>query len=75
MPKLPRIDAAQMVRALHRARFTERRQKGGHLTMAHAETGRRVTIPMHPSDMPVRLTHRILKQAGLTPDELRELLR
>jgi len=74
VPKLPRISAAQMVRALRRAGFAEDRQRGGHLTMRHEEGARRVTIPMHPGDMSARLVYKILKQAGLSGDDLRGLL-
>jgi predicted RNA binding protein YcfA (HicA-like mRNA interferase family) len=75
VPKLPRVNARELVRALLRAGFIEEEQEGSHLTLRHSASRRRVTIPMHPGDVGVRLTHKILKQAGISPDEFRELLR
>jgi len=75
MAKLPRISAVEMTRALRRAGFLDDNQEGSHLSMRDPDTGRRVTIPMHPGDLPTRVTHKILKQAGLTASDLRRLLR
>jgi len=75
MPKLPRVSAARLVRALRRAGFAEDHQVGSHLTLIHPTTGQRVVVPMHPGDLPIGLLHDILKQAGLTGDGLRQLLR
>jgi len=75
MAKLPRVNASQMIRALRRGEFGDDYQEGGHLTLRHVVTGRRVTVPRHSGDLSVRLIHKILKQAGLTPDRFRELLR
>jgi predicted RNA binding protein YcfA (HicA-like mRNA interferase family) len=72
--KLKRVTAAEMAKALRRAGFTDDRQEGSHLTLRDLGSGRSVTVPMHPGDMPVRLTHKILKQAGLTAQDLRRLL-
>ena len=69
MPKLPRgISAAEMVRALMRNGFVRHRQQESHLTLRRLDDDVRVVVPMHPGDLPVRLVHKILKQAGLTPD-------
>ena len=75
MPKLPRVNAREIVRALLRAGFLEEEQEGSHLTLRHPVLRRRVTVPMHPGDLGVRLTHKILRQAGLSLEEFRELLR
>jgi predicted RNA binding protein YcfA (HicA-like mRNA interferase family) len=74
MAKLKRVNADEMVRALRRAGFSVVRQEGSHATLRHESSGRSVTVPMHPGDMSVRLTHRILKQAGLTAEDLARLL-
>ena len=75
MAKLLIVNAEEMIRAMRRAGFVEDRQAGSHLTMYRPETGRRVTTPRHPGDMPRRLIRRILRHADLTPDDLRRLLR
>ena len=68
MAKLPRVNAAKMVRALVREGFSKRRQVGSHLTLRRDSDRVRVVVPMHPGDLPVYVVHSVLKQAGLTPD-------
>ncbi len=75
MAKLLIVNAEEMIKALRRAGFVEARQAGSHLTMYEPDTGRRVTIPRHPGDMPGRLIRKILRHADLTPDDLGRLLR
>ena len=74
MPRLPRVTSAEMVRVLERSGFVRDRQTGSHLTMIHSVSRRRVVVPMHGRVLGVGITHSILKQADLTPDEFRELL-
>jgi len=74
MPKLPRVSARQMVRALLRAGFVKDHQEGSHLSLYHPKRERWVTVPMHPGDLGIRLTDKILRQAELSADEFRELL-
>lgn len=74
MPKLPRVSAREMVRALVRAGYVEFRQKGSHLHLVREADGRKVTVPVHGGDLPVGLIAEILRQAGLSADDLRQLL-
>ena len=74
MPKLPRVTSQEMVRALEKAGFVKDRQKGSHLTMRHPKTGCRAVVPMHRRTLGVGLTRDIIRHAGLSPDEFRELL-
>ncbi len=76
MTPLPQITGERLVRALERAGFIQVRQQGSHLTMRHRDDPtRRATIPMHGSQV-VRLgtLRAILKGAGVTIEELRDLL-
>ena len=50
----------------------ERRQSGSHLVLRH-EDGRQTYLPMHTGDVPTGTFRSILKQAGLTEEEFREL--
>ena len=75
MPRVPRVGADRIVRALRKGSFVDYRQKGSHLTLVHTETGRNVTVPMHGGVLSVGLVHTIIKQAGLTVEEFIELLR
>jgi len=74
VPRLPRVSPANLLRALRKAGFLDDRQKGSHITLRHPQTGRRTVIPMHGQTLSVGLLSAIIKQAGLTPDELRALL-
>jgi len=73
--KLPRIGVSEVVRALKRAGFEERRQKGSHLHLRRASDKRRVTVPVHKGkDMPVGTLRGILNDADLRIEEFRKLL-
>lgn len=74
-PKLPRVTAAELVRALERDGWLFSRQKGSHRTYRHPTKPGRVVVPMHPGDLRTGLVADTLKDAGLTPDDLRRLLR
>jgi predicted RNA binding protein YcfA (HicA-like mRNA interferase family) len=64
--------AKEVLRALKRAGFEERRQSGSHLVLRH-EDGRQTYLPMHTGDLPAGTFRSILKQAGLTEEEFRDL--
>jgi predicted RNA binding protein YcfA (HicA-like mRNA interferase family) len=70
--RLPEIDGRRLARALQRAGFTFERQSGSHALFKHGD-GRLVTVPMHDRDEKTGTLASILKAAGLTADELREL--
>jgi predicted RNA binding protein YcfA (HicA-like mRNA interferase family) len=72
MPKLPVLKPRQIVAALKRAGFYEMRQRGSHLQMKRGNL--LVTVPMHPGDLNPHVLRSILRQARITPDELRKLL-
>jgi predicted RNA binding protein YcfA (HicA-like mRNA interferase family) len=63
-----------MVAALKRAGFVEHHQIGSHLFLWHAEHRRMTTVAMHLKDLPRPVMKKILKQAGLTEKEFRDLL-
>ncbi len=64
-----------LLRALLRAGFVEVRVVGSHHFLRHP-SGRAVSVPVHGSrDVPRGLLAQILDDAGLTADELRNLLR
>ncbi len=75
MAKLPIVSGERFVRALKRAGFVELRQKGSHVALEKRTPAKvfRTIVPMHSTLAKGTLSD-ILKQAGLTADELRELL-
>ena len=73
--KLPRITAFQLLRALKRDGWQQVRQSGSHVTLKHPAKSGSVTVPKHASIViKPKTLEAILEQAGLTSDELRELL-
>jgi predicted RNA binding protein YcfA (HicA-like mRNA interferase family) len=72
---LPRITGREMVAALRRDGWTTVTQSGSHMQLKHSTKPGKVTIPIHGSQtLPVDLVAAILKQAGLSGDDLRSLL-
>jgi predicted RNA binding protein YcfA (HicA-like mRNA interferase family) len=75
MSRLPDVSGAELTKALRKAGFVVLRQKGSHVAMEKVDLGVvwRTIIPMHRQIARGTL-HDILKQMGLTRDELRRLL-
>lgn len=75
MPRLPRITAAELLRALRRAGWVEDHQTGSHVILRHPERPGRVSVPVHAGrTLRLGTLKNILDQADLTADELRQLL-
>jgi len=64
--------AREVLAKLQRAGFSETRQSGSHKVLRHPD-GRQTYVAMHPGDIPAGTLRKILKQAGLTPDEFKNL--
>jgi predicted RNA binding protein YcfA (HicA-like mRNA interferase family) len=74
--QLPSVTAGQVVRAHQRAGFAIVRTSGSHHRLVHKdEPARATTVPVHSGRTLKRGTlHGIIKQAGLTVEEFRDLL-
>lgn len=72
-PRQPVVSGAALIRALERDGWTVVRQRGSHVRLKKA--GRRVAlvVPLHKEIRKGTLAG-VLRDAGLTADELRELL-
>jgi len=64
--------AKEVLRRLQRAGFEVRRQSGSHVVLRHAD-GRQTYVAMHTGDVPNGTFQAILKQAGLSEDQFRNL--
>lgn len=74
MPKLPRVTARQIVRALEKAGFSLARQSGSHMIYKNAE-GKRVTVPFHASKtLHPKILKSILRDADLKIEDLEKLM-
>lgn len=74
MAKLPSLTPRKIIKVLVKRGFVLDRTKGSHHIYYHPETRRRVVVPVHQKDLPKGTLLEILKQAGVTRDELRDLL-
>ena len=73
--KLPRVTASDVVKALQRLGFFLVRQSGSHRIFKN-DRGRRVTIPYHSGKtLHPKLLQSILRDADLTIENFRELLK
>lgn len=73
--RLPRITAADLLRALRRDGWVQHRQVGSHVQLKHLTKPGRVTVPHHAGIvLKPKTLMAALEQAGLTVDELRALL-
>ncbi|HEV8425711.1 MAG TPA: type II toxin-antitoxin system HicA family toxin [Actinomycetes bacterium] len=77
MSGLPVVSGAKTVQALRRAGFQKppgrRGQRGSHVKLRHPTTGRTAIVPQHP-ELAVGTLRSVLRQAGLTAEEFRQLL-
>ncbi|MBI2865608.1 MAG: type II toxin-antitoxin system HicA family toxin [Chloroflexi bacterium] len=75
MSRLPRVTASEFIRAIQRDGWFYVRQRGGHRYFAHGVKPGLVVVPVHVGKtLKVGLVHRLLDDAGLTPEELEKLL-
>jgi len=75
MPRLPQVNGQRVLRALRRAGWEVIRKHGSHHIMVHPERpGVTIVVPVHRRPLKKGTLADILEQAGLSGDELRELL-
>lgn len=71
MPKLPSLTSQKIIKILESKGFVLDRVKGSHHIYYNPETKRRVVIPLHKNDLPKGTLPEILKQAGISKEELK----
>ena len=73
--RLPSLRPKQVIRALQRAGFIVARTSGSHCRLIHqANAARKVTVPVHNTDLKRGTLRAIIAQAGLTVPEFIALL-
>ncbi len=65
--------AKDVLLALLRAGFVEKRQSGSHKVLRHPD-GRQTYVSVHTKDIPEGTFRKILKQAGLSEEEMKKLM-
>jgi predicted RNA binding protein YcfA (HicA-like mRNA interferase family) len=74
MTRLPRVSGKDVVRALKRAGFRVTHIRGSHYYLRRSG-GSLVTVPVHPDEiLDLKTLKSILKQAGISIEELIDLL-
>ena len=78
MTRLPSLSSRQLIAALRRAGFEDAPHcgKGSHRALVRRQRDDIIRLVIVPerSDLPRGTVHAILQQAGMTPQELAELL-
>ena len=73
--RLPSLRPKEVIRALERAGFAVSRTSGSHCRLVHMkDPARKVTVPVHSTDLKRGTLRSIIAQAGLTVAEFVELL-
>lgn len=70
MPKLPSLTPQKIIKVLEKKGFILDRTKGSHHIYYHPETKRKVIVPLHKKDLPKGTLLEILRQAGISKEEL-----
>jgi len=64
--------AREILARLKRGGFVVRRQSGSHAVLRHSD-GRQTYVAMHPGDVPNGTFRSILRQAGMTEEQFKDL--
>ena len=74
MTQLPQASGREVTAALSKMRYEKDRQRGRHIVMPPiVHSHRRITVPDH-REIATRTLRAIIKQAGLTTEEFKQLL-
>jgi len=72
MPKLPALSGEELIKLLIKAGFRRVRQKGSHVSLQKGEF--KTVVPLH-NELARGTLLGILRQCGLSREDLKELLR
>ncbi len=73
--RLPVVSGQELVAAPGKIGYRVVRQKGSHVRLRHTEPSRKpLTVPLH-RELRSGLLRAILRDASLSPDDLRDILR
>jgi predicted RNA binding protein YcfA (HicA-like mRNA interferase family) len=72
MTRLPQISGRELVRVLEKLGYRNARQKGSHMRLLHRDR-KPLSVPDHKI-IGKGLLHKILRDAGIDADQLRQLL-
>ena len=70
MPKLPVFTPKKLLAIFKNNGFQTDHTTGSHIILRHPVSSKRVVIPYHTKDLPKGTILSIIRQAGLTKDDL-----
>jgi predicted RNA binding protein YcfA (HicA-like mRNA interferase family) len=70
MSNVPSLTPSDIIRLLMEKGFVLDRTSGSHRIFLHPISNKRVVVPFHKKDLPTGTMLSILKQAGISKDEL-----
>lgn len=73
-PKARVVKDVTMLRVLEKAGWRLHRVKGSHHTLLHETNNGVVVVPVHRQDLAIGTLNSILRQAGITREELERFL-
>lgn len=71
MPKLAILTSKKLIKILKKAGFGLDHKTGSHFIFYDPKTKRRAVVPFHNKDLPKGTIMNILKQSGITKEELK----
>jgi predicted RNA binding protein YcfA (HicA-like mRNA interferase family) len=74
LPRLPRPSGRELARALERKGFLLQRVRGDHASYYNPVTDKATTVQLTGHTLPVGTVAKIIKDAGLTGEDLRGML-
>lgn len=74
MPKLPILTPKKLIKIFEKLGFQLDHKTGSHFIFYNQTNKRRAVIPYHSKDLPKGTILSILKQAGITKEELEKYL-
>ncbi len=72
MPKIPSLTPQKIIKILEKRGFVLDRTRGSHRIYYHPETRKRIVVPFHRKDLPQGTLFEILRQAGISREELQD---
>ena len=70
MPKLPNWTSKQLIKFLKKNGFVLDHATGSHYIFYHPSSKKRIVVPFHTSNLPKGTLRAILRQAGISKDEI-----
>lgn len=74
MPKLPNLNPRKLIKILKKLGFILDHTTGSHYVFYNEASNKPVAVPFHAKDIPKGTLLAILKQAGISKEELTKLL-